>query len=715
MWRSFARLLTQFDRTKLEPAIALRNAVGVLVPLAIGVAIGMPLGGVAVASGALQVAYSDGHDPYSQRGLRMLTATLLCALAVVVGGLTGHVPGLAILAVVIWGFAAGFAIILGADAESLGVISLVMLIIYAAQGLTIQRALNSGLLALLGGLVQTALSIALWPLARHEPERRALAELYSELSQSALAASRSQEAPPSTAEVTRAQDVLGRLGRDHGNESQRLWALLNQAERLRLSLLTLGRLRTRLARQSQQSADLEIVSHFLQHSANLLDMIASTLVTHKTLSSGPPALRELQQLSEQYRSLEKTPDSGFPNAVRRTMRRQLDAVAGQLRAAFSIATNQELSDTQISPAETVPDWRTRVRENLAKLQANLSLESPALRHAVRFAATLAVGEITAHLISARRSYWLPMTIALVLKPEFTVTFSRGLLRIAGTLAGLVLSTALFRFLHPVTGMEVVLIGVFVFLVRWIGPANYGIFAINVSALVVLLVAFTGVSPTEAILTRGIMTTLGGVIALAAYVAWPTWESARSSEVLARMLDAYHEYFRRMTARQTVLDPLLQRQLDAARIEARRARSQLEASIDRLRMEPVANEDDIRVLNAMLASSHRFINATMALEGAHEKALWPQSEAAERFAQDVEKTLELLSAALRGAQVSPRQFPDLREDHHALVSSLGTEHHTLLVDETDRITNSLNTLREQILAWRGRELASPIPEPVPQQA
>ena len=56
MWRSFARLLTQFDRNKLEPAIALRNAVGVFVPLAIGVAMGMPLGGVAVATGALQVA-----------------------------------------------------------------------------------------------------------------------------------------------------------------------------------------------------------------------------------------------------------------------------------------------------------------------------------------------------------------------------------------------------------------------------------------------------------------------------------------------------------------------------------------------------------------------------------------------------------------------------------------------------------------------------------
>ena len=75
MWRSFARLLTQFDPSKLEPAIAFRNAVGVTLPLAIGVALGMPLGGLAIASGALQVAYSDGHDPYSRRGFRMLTAT----------------------------------------------------------------------------------------------------------------------------------------------------------------------------------------------------------------------------------------------------------------------------------------------------------------------------------------------------------------------------------------------------------------------------------------------------------------------------------------------------------------------------------------------------------------------------------------------------------------------------------------------------------------
>ena len=148
MWRSFARLLTQFDRNKLDPAIAFRNAAGVAVPLAVGVAIGMPLGGIAVATGALQVAYSDGHDPYSRRGFRMLLATLLCALAVVIGGITGRHHVMATLAVVAWGFAAGVVVLLGEEAESLGVISLVTLIIYAAQGLTTERAVNAGLLAL---------------------------------------------------------------------------------------------------------------------------------------------------------------------------------------------------------------------------------------------------------------------------------------------------------------------------------------------------------------------------------------------------------------------------------------------------------------------------------------------------------------------------------------------------------------------------------------
>src|SRR5881394_95552 len=77
--RAFWRVLTRFDSSKLSPYLALRNSVGVVLPLAAGFALNMPRGGVVVASGALNVAYSDGSDPYAQRARRMLSSSVLCS------------------------------------------------------------------------------------------------------------------------------------------------------------------------------------------------------------------------------------------------------------------------------------------------------------------------------------------------------------------------------------------------------------------------------------------------------------------------------------------------------------------------------------------------------------------------------------------------------------------------------------------------------------
>ncbi|HEV3196779.1 MAG TPA: hypothetical protein VGZ73_02705 [Bryobacteraceae bacterium] len=48
------------------PWLALRNAIGVAVPLAIGAA-ATPPSGLIDATGALNVAFSDGSEPYRHR------------------------------------------------------------------------------------------------------------------------------------------------------------------------------------------------------------------------------------------------------------------------------------------------------------------------------------------------------------------------------------------------------------------------------------------------------------------------------------------------------------------------------------------------------------------------------------------------------------------------------------------------------------------------
>ena len=166
-----------------------------------------------------------------------------------------------------------------------------------------------------------------------------------------------------------------------------------------------------------------------------------------------------------------------------------------------------------------------------------------------------------------------------------------------------------------------------------------------------------------------------------------------------MLDAYREYFGAI--RESYIKPgvSFELHLDRTRLAARLARSNLEASIDRLASEPGTSARTVTSLNGMLASSHRMIHAIMALEaGLSSSRPAPARAAFHRFADDVELTLYYLGAALRGSPLTRDALPDLREDHYTLVHSgdARTERYAMVNVETDRITNSLNTLGEELL-------------------
>jgi uncharacterized membrane protein YccC len=698
--RAFWGVLTRFDSSKLAPYMALRNSIGVLLPLVAGFALNMPRGGVVVASGALNVAYSDRSDPYAQRAKRMLSSSVLCALGVLLGALSGSHNAAAVIIATLWAFAAGMLVAAGTTAADLGVISLVTLMIYAAQPLTPQQAVISSALALGGGLLQTGLSVALWPVQRYEPERRALATFFLELARAAEQPLSATSAPPATIHSAQAQETLSGLDLETGVEAVRYRALLSQAERIRLTLLILSRLHLRMQRERASYPGVQILGDYLKKAGQALQAIGDSL----TSGMPPAASKEILAASEAYTPLFRQEADGLPPsflaAVAKDARFQMDALNGQLRAALDLAANATpTGQAEFAKQQAQQPWWLRFSGVLATQRANLNLQSSAFRHAIRLATMVALGNSLERAIYWHRSYWLPMTIVLVLKPEFTTTFTRGVLRIGGTILGLFLATALFHFVPGTITLQIILIFVFTLLLRWVGPANYGIFAVAISALVVFLIAITGVSPKELIWARGINTAAGGALALLAYWIWPTWERTQVSERIAEMLEAYRAYFHELAETYTRNEADGAGKLERARLGARMARTNLEASIERLGAEPGTTAEQVNQLNALLASSHRFVHALMALDAGwlHTAAVAPRT-AFHPFAAHVEKTLDLLSAALRGKRVQMKEFPDLREDYHVLVRSgdQKIERYALVNVEADRIVNSLNTLSEQVL-------------------
>lgn len=702
-WQAFWRTLIKFERQKVEPVIAFRNTLGVAVPLLVGVAIGSPLGGIAVASGAMNVSYSDKPDHTSrQRARQMLIASFVTAFAVLAGGLIGRNNVTAVSVATLWAFAAGMLVAIGTTEGDLGVTTVVMLVIFSAQSLTTERAINAGLLALAGGLIETILSLALWPVRRYEPERRVLGKLFLELSKVANSPATTANAPPASSESTAAQEVLSTLGGDRTAEGERYRSLLNQAERSRLCLLTLGRLRRRMHRERKDAAVTGILDRFVETSAHILETIAASLMGSAAQPGAHGSVQELGVLTAKMRQIDTRAASPFLSALIEDSLFQMEALAGQLRSVVDLVCVSAAVEGSSSANTGLDRLATLRRMNkFDVLRANLNLQSTAFRHALRLAACLAVGDTLGRALDWRRSYWLPMTIAIVLKPDFTATFSRGVLRLAGTFAGLVLATVLFHFTHPSLYQQALLIGVCMFLMRSVGPANYGILVSSLSGLVVLLFAMMGISPKQVILARGVNTFAGGILALLAYWLWPTWERKQSGEILALMLDAYRAYFRDIATSYQQPNAHNEARLSALRVAARLARSNTEASAARISAEPGITAERLSLISAILASSHRLILAVMALDsGLAQSEHAPARPAFRRFSDDVDLTFYYLTAALRRASKIKNKLPDLREDHRRLLESGDPlrERYVLVNIETDRVTNSLNTLSELIMRW-----------------
>ena len=388
----------RFQADKVTPWIGLRNAVGVALPLAIGAWMRALPSGLLVATGALNVAFSDSHVPYVQRARRMMAASVVVGCGVFVGTLCAWNHALIILAASVWAFAAGMLVALDQTAADLGAVSLVTLLVFAALPMRPQQALLAGVLATCGGLVQTGLSVALWPLRRYVPERRALGELFRGLADSASTSNPATESPPTTAQSTGAQDSLAALDRDHSLEAERYRALLSQAERIRLGLLVLARLRARIRREDSAAAALPSLDRFFALAADVLRAIAGELLADAGPGVAPKLLEEARPLAATLRDA--------PSETAQDARRQMDALAGQFRAALDLSGHSLPSGAALfERQEARQPRRLRLQGTLAILRANLSLQSAACRHAIRLAVCVAIGEALGQSLGLTRAYW----------------------------------------------------------------------------------------------------------------------------------------------------------------------------------------------------------------------------------------------------------------------------------------------------------------------
>ncbi|MDQ1742570.1 MAG: hypothetical protein QOE23_909 [Pseudonocardiales bacterium] len=704
--RQFYAEATRLDLSQSDPVVAARNAIGLLAPLVLAAALGSPAVGVEAAIGALQTAFADRPGPYRLRLARMLITALAAGVtAGLAAGLGSVLPAFAVL-LAVCAFGAGLLLSAGPSAAQVGVAATACALVLGHLPQTPLGALHTGLLVFAGGALQAVLAIAAWPLGRHGPERRALAALYRQLAGLAERPIDAATSPPLGDAIAEARAVLSGAGHDHGPSVEAYRVLLDEAVRARRDILVLSAYADRLRHDGLAEAEAAVRAE-LSTAGSVLAGIAAGLQAGGPIEPAAPLLAGAGSARLAGSLTERAAAS------------RIATLAGQLRAMADTArtgAGEGRLDEDADRAE-VP---IRLRDPVQVVRANLHLHSPALRHATRLAVLVPLTDLLSRAAGVERGYWVSLTILVVLRPDFGATFQRSFLRVVGTLVGLLLTSLAVHYLlgdwQPGT---IVLVAVLFFGVRLAGQLNFALSSVFLAGLVVLLLSLAGFSAHSTVIDRSIDTVIGGGIALAAALLWPSWERGQLRARLADLLQAYHDYL------QMILDPRAgPAQRAAVRSRARLARSGAEASLDRARAEPVDSQGLVELGSAVLAHSHRLVHALTALDatGRASRCYAAVPEFAVLVDTGLRALAELASAVRTGER--PSRPAGLRGLHAELTralepaagaplsSELPSELAAIVVEATDRLVDSLNSLAAVLAEPSPAEpsLAGPSPRP-----
>jgi uncharacterized membrane protein YccC len=701
-----ARSALRVDRSKIAFDVGGRAAVGVGACLVVGRLTGHTVAGVTATIGALSAGMASHQGTYRSRAGVVLAAAAAMGACAAVGALVGHVLVLDAVVTAAIAFFGALLVSLGPAGIVVGIQAVVGLVVFSQFDLPATVALRNGGLVLLGGAVQALLVVLLWPLRRFPAERKALSDAFATLA----GYCRTVAADDSALLEAGALDGLQAVWRDSqpfgGDEIAAHRALAAQADRLRLELVAVARARARLEGTAPPAAKIAL-DGVLATSAAVLDEIAAAVSAGRAPTGWQEDRVRFRAARDELRSLSVMEGGGWEGAAATEAERRLDALAGQLRAVLRTAAvpagvgsgslDEVMAEGGVAPVppRSGASW---AHERLATLRSNLTLSSQACRHALRMSVAMAVAVAVSHAFSFQHRYWLPMTAMLVLRPDFASTVTRGLSRVAGTLVGAGLVTLALAELRPGPDWLIALVIVLCLLATALVLANYAVFSVCISSLVVTLLAFTGNPEVHTAADRTFYTLAGAVIAFAAYALWPTWERTSLPDTLAGLAVTEGRYAGAVL--RAWADPAAadREALQRARLEARLARSNAEAAVTRWLAEPDgAGEPARETVLGYLAGVRSCVQAVLALH-AELPAGGPAYPEAAQLAADVERAFAALSDQVKGVPLSTT-FPLLRAEQLALAETLKGEAGgdgtataaVVLAGETDLLVDSVDQL------------------------
>ncbi len=324
---------------------------------------------------------------------------------------------------------------------------------------------------------------------------------------------------------------------------------------------------------------------------------------------------------------------------------------------------------------------------------NLSYKSPIFKHALRLTTAIIIAYIFGTALGIKNTYWILLTLIVIMRPNYGLTKERSINRTIGTLIGAAIAT-LIILLTQNTIVYGVLAVLSLLVAFSLIQQNYRSAAAFITINIIFVYSLLTPNAFEIIQYRVLDTFLGAVLALIAnYLFWPNWEVMNLDKILTKSIRANANYLfaiRHLYRTKETADV----QYKVPRKEAFLSVSNLNAAYQRMSQDPKSKQKSSDLIYEIVALNNTILS-TLASLGAfiqHHKTT-EESVHFKKIVEHIGTTLENSAKEIDQIDIHPSNLP---ENIDSAKANLKSSYESLIKEREAELQRGQIALEEEML-------------------
>ncbi|WP_347219320.1 FUSC family membrane protein [Chryseobacterium sp.] len=366
---------------------------------------------------------------------------------------------------------------------------------------------------------------------------------------------------------------------------------------------------------------------------------------------------ELKNLNFNYfelRNKQLSPDSLENFMVLRQILMRINEITKEINEIYKVFSQDvKLAKSLSTGLDLKKFMPNEPKLNSKVLRNNISLSSSHFRHAIRITTALLLGYIFSmfDLLGLGHTYWILITITAILKPAYSITKQRNLLRLYGTVTGATIAYIILHFIH-INGVLFAILLISMIMCFSFLKGRYFWAVLFMTIYVFLSFNFLNPGKVNIIFKDRVLdTAIAGIIAFAvSYIVLPVWEHTQNLDLMKKSAADNLIYF------QSVISKFLQGNFDLEDYKVKRKNAiislaNLSDNFQRMISDPKNQQKKLEVVHQFVATSHLITAYTASLsQYSKSNEQYPEIDA-ESWSRKIEAEMQQSSTLLNGDDIT----------------------------------------------------------------